>query len=80
MFRQIKGNGTLYRVENNGKVIDLTARELEQLVREIYEADKDLVDEQTGARELREEIDELREEVARLENDNEELRMLIDED
>lgn len=46
MFRQIKGNGTLYRVEKNGVVIDLTAGELEQLVREIYSFEKDLVDEQ----------------------------------
>lgn len=74
MFRQIKGNGTLYRIEKDGVVIDLTNKEFEQLVQEMYEMDRETIESAIGMDLLRAEIDRLEDDVNTLEAENTELQ------
>lgn len=74
MFRQIKGNGTLYRVEKDGVVIDLTNKEFEQLVQEMYGMDRETIESAIGMDLLRAEIDKLEDDVNTLEEENTELQ------
>ena len=74
MFRQIKGNGTLYRIEKDEVVIDLTNKEFEQLVQEMYETDRESIESVIGMDLLRTEIDKLEDDVNILEEENTELQ------
>lgn len=78
MFRQIKGNGTLYRVEKDGAVIDLTNKELEQLIQEIYEIDRETMESVTGMDLLRVHNEELEDEVERLQSEVDDLQEMLD--
>lgn len=80
MFRQVKGNGTLYRIEKNGVVIDLTDREFEQLIREIYGADRETVESATDIDCVRAENEELKDEVERLQSEVGDLQEMLDEE
>ena len=74
MFKQIKGNGTLYRIEKGGVVIDLTNKEFEQLVQEMYEMDRETIESAIGMDLLRAKIDRLEDDVSILEEENTELQ------
>lgn len=74
MFKQIKGNGTLYRIEKGGVVIDLTNKEFEQLVQEMYEMDRETIESAIGMDLLRAKIDRLEDDVNILEEENTELQ------
>lgn len=74
MFRQIKGNGTLYRVEKDGVVIDLTNKEFEQLIQEMYGINRETIESVIGMDLLRAEIDKLEDDVNTLEEENTELQ------
>ena len=74
MFRQIKGNGTLYRIEKNEVVIDLTNKEFEQLVQEMYEMDRETIESVIGMDLLRAKNDRLEDDVNTLEEENTELQ------
>lgn len=80
MFRQIKGNGTLYRIEKDGVVIDLTNKEFEQLIREMYEVDREAVESTTDIDCVRAENEELEDEVERLQSEVNDLEEMLDED
>lgn len=80
MFRQIKGNGTLYRIEKDGVVIDLTNKEFEQLVREMYGVDRETVESITDIDCVRAENEELEDEVERLQSEINDLQEMLDED
>ena len=80
MFRQIKGNGTLYRIEKDGVVIDLTNKEFEQLIREMYGVDREAVESATDIDCVRAENEELEDEVERLQSEINDLQEMLDED
>lgn len=79
MFRQIKGNGTLYRIEKDGAVIDLTNKEFEQLIREMYGVDRETIESATDIDCVRAQNKELEDEVERLQSEVNDLKEMLDE-